>query len=140
MPRQGRGVGMHKTKKRKLEPVEPLPPPPVPMNLDELPADYVCPWTKKCLEATAPMSPEKTEVVRLTIEATCADECCNSLRKGMRECKRGEMCLKSAMYLKFFCKTVCPRRARRRSWQSGQQMSWRWLSARQGTPNSGGIT
>ena len=69
MPRQGRGVGMNKAKKRKLEPVEPLPPPPVPMNLDELPADYVSPWTKKFLEATAAMSPEKTEVVRLTIEA-----------------------------------------------------------------------
>ena len=74
--------------------------PPVPMNLDELPADYVSPWTKEFLEATAPMSPEKTEVVRLTTEAICADECCNSLRNGMRECKRGEMCLKFAMYLK----------------------------------------
>ena len=91
---------MHKAKKRKLEPVEPLQPPPVAMNLDELPADYNTPWGKKFLEATAPMSPEKTEVVRLTIEATCADECCNSLRKGMRECKRGEMLLKFAMYLK----------------------------------------
>ena len=88
---------MNKAKKRKLEPVEPLPPPPGPMNLDELPADYVSPWTKKFLEATAAMSPEKTEVVRLTIEAQCADECCNSLRQGMRECKLGEMNLKFAM-------------------------------------------
>ena len=87
MPRQGRGVGMNKAKKRKLEPVEPLPPPPVPMNLDELTADYSTPWGKKFVEATAAMSPEKTEVVRLTIEAHCADECCNSLRQGMRECK-----------------------------------------------------
>ena len=70
------------------------------MNLDELPADYVSPWTKKFLEATAAMSPEKTEVVRLTIEAQCADECCNSLRQGMRECKLGEMNLKGAMYMK----------------------------------------
>ena len=31
---------MHKAKKRKLEPVEPLQPPPAAMNLDELPADY----------------------------------------------------------------------------------------------------
>ena len=91
---------MNKAKKRKLEPVEPLPPPPVPMNLDELPADYVSPWTKKFLEATAAMSPEKTEVVRLTVEAHCADECCKSLRQGMRECKLGEMNLKFAMYLK----------------------------------------
>ena len=91
---------MHKAKKRKLEPVEPLQPPPVPMNLDELPADYVSPIDKEFLEATAPMSPEKTEVVRLTIEAECADECCNSLRKGMRENKRTEMLLKFAMYLK----------------------------------------
>ena len=91
---------MHKAKKRKLEPVEPLQPPPVPVNLDELPADYVSPRTKEFLEATAPMSPEKTEVVRLTTEAICADECCNSLRKGMRECKRTEMLLKFEMYLK----------------------------------------
>ena len=91
---------MHKAKKRKLEPVEPLQPPPVAMNLDELPADYVSPMDKEFLEATAPMSPEKTEVVRLATEAYCADECCNSLRKGMRECKRTEMLLKFAMYLK----------------------------------------
>ena len=91
---------MHKAKKRKLEPVEPLQPPPVPMNLDELPADYVSPMDKEFLEATAPMSPEKTEVVRLAFEAHCADECCNSLRNGMRENKKTEMLLKFAMYLK----------------------------------------
>ena len=109
MPRQGRSVGMHKAKKRKLEPVEPLQPHPVPMNLDELPADYNTPWGKVFVEVTAPMSPEKTEVVRLAFEAHCADECCNSLRKGMRECKRGEMCLKGAMYLEFFLQDRVPK-------------------------------
>ena len=90
---------MHKAKKRKLEPIEPLQPPPVAMNLDEPPADYNTPWGKVFLEATAPMSPEKTEVVRLAFEAHCADECCNSLRKGMRECKKTEMLIKFKMYL-----------------------------------------
>ena len=46
------------------------------------------------------MSPEKTEVVRLTTEAICAEECCESLRRGMRECKKTEMLLNFKMYLK----------------------------------------
>ena len=91
---------MHKAKKRKLEPVEPLQPPPVAMNLDDLSVPYNTPWGKVFREVTAPMSPEKTEVVRLTTEAICADECCNSLRNGMRECKKTEMLINFRMYLK----------------------------------------
>ena len=91
---------MKRATKRKPAPAEPLPPPPIPMNLDEPAGPAISPWTQRFLEATAQMSPEKTEVVRLTIEAHCADECCKSLRQGMRECKLGEMNLKFAMYLK----------------------------------------
>ena len=90
---------MHKAKKRKLEPVEPLQPPPVAMNLDELPADHKRDWEEVFLEVTAPMSPEKTEVVRLTTEAICADERCESPKRGMRECKKTEMLIKFKMYL-----------------------------------------
>ena len=91
---------MHKAKKRKLEPVEPLQPPPVAMNLDDLSVPYNTPWGKVFREVTAPMSPEKTEVVRLTTEAICADECCESLKRGMRENKKTEMLIKFRMYLK----------------------------------------
>ena len=55
------------------------------------------------------MSPEKTEVVRLDFEAHSVEECCNSLRKSMRECKKTEMLIKFAMYLKKKCQDRVPK-------------------------------
>ena len=77
---------MKRATKRKPAPAEPLPPPPIPMNLDEPAGPAISPWTQRFHEATAQMSPEKTEVVRLGIEATLANDCCESIWKCRREC------------------------------------------------------
>ena len=62
------------------------------------PATSTC--TQSSPEIDAPMSPEKTEVTRLYARANQAQECVNGLRQAMRYCKRDEVCIKGAMYMK----------------------------------------
>ena len=130
---------MKRATKKKPAPVEPLPPAPIQMSVQEPAAPATSTWTQSSPEIDAPMSPEKTEVTRLYARANQAQECVNGLRQAMRYCKREEVCIKGAMYMKKRKQDLVPKaRTRRRSWQSGQQMSSCWLSARQTTRKSFG--
>ena len=91
---------MKRATKKKPAPAEPLRHPPIAMHVDEPAGPATSPWTQRFLEATAPMSPEKTEVVRLAIDAHLADECCNHLWQGVRECRKEENFIELAMYEK----------------------------------------
>ena len=74
-------------------PVEPLPPAPIQMGVQEPAAPATSPWTQRFLEATAQMSPEKTEVVRLAFDATLANDCCESIwkcRQKSATCMQGQ--------------------------------------------------
>ena len=91
---------MKRATKKKPAPVNPLQPTPIPMGVEE-PA--VPQWSDRWEifnKVTAPMSPEKTEVTRLYARANQANECVNGLRQAMRYCKREEVCIKGAMYMK----------------------------------------
>ena len=81
-------------------PVEPLPPATIPMGVQEPAAPATSTCTQSSPEIDAPMSPEKTEVTRLYARANQANECVNGLRQAMRYCKRDEVCIKGAMYMK----------------------------------------
>ena len=91
---------MKRATKRKPAPAEPLPPPPIPMNLDEPAGPAISPWTQRFLEATAQMSPEKTEVVRLAFDATLANDCCKSIWKCRRECHVHARAIEKEMHQK----------------------------------------
>ena len=91
---------MKRATKRKPVPVEPLPPAPIQMGVQEPAAPATSTCTQSSPEIDAPMSPEKTEVTRLYARANQANECVNGLRQAMRYCKRDEVCIKGAMYMK----------------------------------------
>ena len=91
---------MKRATKRKPAPAEPLPPPPIPMNLDEPAGPAISPWTQRFLEATAQMSPEKTEVVRLAIDAHLANDWCQSIWKCRQLCNVEERAIKNEMHYK----------------------------------------
>ena len=91
---------MKRATKRKPVPVEPLPPAPIQMGVQEPAAPATSTCTQSSPEIDAPMSPEKTEVTRLYARANQANECVNGLRQAMRYCKREEVCIKGAMYMK----------------------------------------
>ena len=124
---------MKRATKRKPAPAEPLPPPPIPMNLDEPAGPAISPWTQRFHEATAQMSPEKTEVVRLGIEATLANDCCESIWKCRRECHVQARAIEKEMHHKRGDgRTWSRRRAPKRSWQNGLQTNRKWLRCVQG--------
>ena len=75
---------MKRPTKKKPAPVEPLQLTPIPMGVEE-PA--VPQWSDRWeffQKVTAPMSPEKTNVLRLHTEALCLDDFCNTLWRCRR--------------------------------------------------------
>ena len=97
MPRTGRGVGMNKSTTKKQVPIEPLQEPPNPMSPCEPAAPQVETFEEKVARATRSMSPEKSRVVRLCMEADARDKCCASMLECQRQCQRQVKFLKRSM-------------------------------------------
>ena len=97
MPRTPRGVGMNKSTKKKQVSVEPLQEPPNPMSPCEPAAPQVETFEEKVARATRSMSPEKSRVVRLCMEADARDKCCADSRECQRQCQRQVKFLKRSM-------------------------------------------
>ena len=75
-------------------PVEPLPPAPIQMGVQEPAAPATSTWTQSSPEIDAPMSPEKTNVIRLYTEAVSFDGCCNKLLRCRRNCYKAATAIK----------------------------------------------
>ena len=97
MPRTGRGVGMHKSKKKEQVPVEPLQKKPNPMSCCEPAAPQVETFEERVARATRSMSPEKSRVVRFCMESHERDKVCASIRECQRQCYREVKALKRLM-------------------------------------------
>ena len=85
---------MKRATKKKPAPVEPLQPTPIPMGVEE-PAVPQEPTRWEIFQKlTAPMSPEKTNVIRLYTEAVSFDGCCNKLWRCRRNCYKAATAIK----------------------------------------------
>ena len=85
---------MKRATKKKPAPVEPLQPTPIPMNVEEPAVQQAPTMWENFQKLTAPMSPEKTNVIRLYTEAVSFDGCCNKLWRCRRNCYKAATAIK----------------------------------------------
>ena len=85
---------MKRATKKKPAPVEPLQPTPIPMSVEEPAVQQAPTMWENFQKLTAPMSPEKTNVIRLYTEAVSFDGCCNKLWRCRRNCYKAATAIK----------------------------------------------
>ena len=85
---------MKRATKKKPAPVEPLQPTPIPMSVEEPAVQQAPTMWENFQKLTAPMSPEKTNVIRLYTEALSFDGCCNKLWRCRRNCYKAATAIK----------------------------------------------